>query len=86
MLWGNLGPYDRAEESPFQMPARLADGLGLESGLGAVSIAPFAPSRSLCSGEFGSPAPGFRKEAELRLLRRQTFVASSLENPDRFTT
>ena len=32
-----------AEASPFQMPARLADGLGLESGLGAAFTAPFAP-------------------------------------------
>jgi hypothetical protein len=32
-----------AEASPFQLPTRLADGLGLESGLGAEFSAPFAP-------------------------------------------
>jgi hypothetical protein len=38
-----------AEASPFQMPTRLADGLGLESGLGATFTAPFAPSPGLRS-------------------------------------
>jgi hypothetical protein len=52
--------------SPFQLPARLADGLGLESGLGLRYRAPFAPSSS-CLEEFGSPASGFRKEAGFRL-------------------
>src|SRR5881296_3481785 len=30
--------------SPFQLPTRLADGLGLRSGLGSGSALPFAPS------------------------------------------
>jgi hypothetical protein len=53
------------------MPARLADGLGLESGLGAAYTAPFAPPRN-CSEEFGSPAPSLWKEGGLRLLQKRT--------------
>jgi len=69
------------------MPARLADGLGLESGLGAISAAPFAPSRSFCSGEFGSPAPGLRKETGLRLLQKTDFSSKwPWETKTRFTT
>jgi len=58
------------------MPARLAVGLGLESGLETGCPAPFAPSSNHFE-EFGSPAPGFRKEAGLRLQRRKeiTFVS-----------
>ena len=50
------------EDLPFQSPTGLADGLGLESGLDAGYPASFAPSPD-CSEDFGSPAPGFRKEA-----------------------
>jgi hypothetical protein len=46
------------------MPARLADGLGLRSDLEAGSSASFAPSLNLFR-EFGSPASGLRKEAEI---------------------
>jgi hypothetical protein len=53
--------------SPFQLPARLADGLGLESDLGHGYPRPCAPS-SNCFEEPGSPAPAFRKESRLRLL------------------
>ena len=59
------GPVTRerhgAEGSPFQMPARLADGLGLESGLGAAYTAPFAPSSDELSPKNSvppRPAPG----------------------------
>lgn len=52
-----------AEASPFQTPTRLADGLGLESGLGGLHL-PFAPSSAFAE-EFGSPASCFRKEADL---------------------
>jgi hypothetical protein len=41
--------------SPFQLPTRLADGLGLESGLGARCREPFAPSQSL--GNLVPPHP-----------------------------
>ena len=50
------------------MPARLADGLGLESDLGRSYLRPFAPSSDLMSGEFGSPALAPRKGGQLRLL------------------
>ena len=49
------------------MPARLADGLGLESGLGAALLRAVRPA-SERSEEFGSPASSLRKEAGLRLL------------------
>ena len=50
IYWGEPNTRERhgAEGSPFQMPARLADGLGLESGLGALYSAPFAPSPERC--------------------------------------
>jgi hypothetical protein len=44
------------------MPARLADGLGLESGLGPRRREPFAPSHLW---EFGSPASGFWSNPDL---------------------
>src|SRR5437899_7598857 len=61
------------------MPARLADGLGLESDLDHGCPRSYAPSSSgagihVGSGtvalfeEFGSPALTFRKESQLRLL------------------
>ena len=48
-----------SRSSPFQMPARLADGLGLESGLGSGCPAPFAPSpfRSRDPGNLVPPRP-----------------------------
>jgi hypothetical protein len=54
LSWVNLRPQtSRIRGSPFQLPARLAVGLGLESGLETGCPASFAPSD--CS-EFGSPA------------------------------
>ena len=66
----NLGvPHTRDPRgSPFQLPARLADGLGLESDLGHGYPRPCAPSPDLLSEEFGFPAPSSRKESRLRLL------------------
>ena len=58
------------------MPTRLADGLGLESGLGSRYRAPFAPS-SNCLEEFGSPASGLRKEAGFRLQQREENTAAA---------
>src|ERR1017187_5271113 len=43
---GERGTAARSRGSPFQLPTRLADGLGLESGLGARRREPFAPSQS----------------------------------------
>jgi len=57
------------------LPARLAVGLGLESGLETGCPASFAPSSNHFE-EFGSPAPGFRKEARLRLLWADNTPAS----------
>lgn len=59
----------RARGSPFQLPTRLADGLGLESDLGHGYPRPFAPSPDLNPRSFGSPALAFRKEGQLRLLK-----------------
>jgi len=59
------------------MPARLADGLGLESGLGSRYRAPFAPSSSRLE-EFGSPASGFRKEVGFRLQRQELNTSAAL--------
>src|ERR1043165_2305672 len=65
-MWGDRGDSARAKSrgSPFQLPARLAVGLGLESGLEISCLTSCAPSHRW---EFGSPASGFRKEAGLRL-------------------
>src|ERR1700743_3096727 len=52
--------------SPFQMPTRLADGLGPESDLDDGSPSTFAPPGFL---RFGSPALACRKAGRLRLLR-----------------
>src|SRR5438105_4307173 len=63
--WVNVGVSHSRDPrgSPFQMPARLADGLGLESDLGCGYPQPCAPSSSLYSEyirvsaeEFGFPA------------------------------
>src|SRR5260370_30091368 len=47
--------------SPFQMPARLADGLGLESDLGHGYPRPFAPSPEGKSEEFWVPRVGLQE-------------------------
>src|SRR6516162_7755013 len=45
-IWVNVGiPKWDPRGSPFQMPARLADGLGLESDLGYACARPFAPPK-----------------------------------------
>jgi hypothetical protein len=51
--------------SPFQMPTRLADGLGPESDLDDGSPPSFAPPRT---PGIGSPALTGRKAGQLRLL------------------
>src|SRR2546426_9106102 len=56
----------RSRGLPFQMPTRLADGLGLESGLGFCCQKPCAPPPVL-AGESGSPAPVLRKQYRFRL-------------------
>jgi hypothetical protein len=68
--WVNVGiPHTRDPRgSPFQLPTRLADGLGLESDLGRDYPRPCAPSSNTFE-EFGSPALTFRKESQLRLLQ-----------------
>ena len=57
------------------MPARLADGLGLESDLGYDYSWPFAPA-STCVEDFGSPALVSRKEGQLRLQLHLTLLLS----------
>jgi len=59
------------------MPARLAVGLGLESGLETGCPVSFAPSSS-CLKDFGSPASGLRKETGLRLQRHQLNTTADL--------
>src|SRR5438105_9854763 len=70
--WVNVGVSHSRDPrgSPFQMPARLADGLGLESDLGCGYPQPCAPSSSRVpitrkrvnqetpAEEFGFPASG----------------------------
>ena len=51
---------------PFPMPARLADGLGLESGPGESRAV--RPSLVFLHKALVLPAPGLRKEAGFRLL------------------
>jgi len=67
----------KSRGSPFQLPTRLAVGLGLESGLETGCPVSFAPSSS-CLEDFGSPASGFRKEARLRLQRRKLIIAAAV--------
>src|SRR5438309_9088011 len=66
--WVNTwNPHERAPGgSPFQLPARLADGLGLESDLGQVSPG-LSPRPRIYSEGFGSPALACRKASQLRL-------------------
>src|SRR5438045_8813762 len=68
LCWENLGsPHQRDPRgSHFQMPARLADGLGHGSDLGHSYPWPLAPS-STPAEELGSPALTSRKEGQLRL-------------------
>src|SRR3954463_4611020 len=54
--------------SPFQLPTRLADGLGPGSDLGHGYPRPYAPSSKYIE-ESGSPALALRKERQLRLLK-----------------
>src|SRR3954454_24943377 len=61
--------------SPFQLPTRLADGLGPGSDLGHGYPWTYAPSPDR-SGELGSPALALRKEGQLRLLLLQTILYS----------
>src|SRR5262245_58577238 len=57
--------------SPFQMPTRLADGLGPESDRDNGSPLSFAPSRPFVYREgIGFPALTRRKTGQLRLLTR----------------
>ncbi len=64
---GNRGipPRRDSRGSPFQLPTRLADGLGLESGLRLCSQCLCAPARF--HPGFGSPAPALRKQPRFRL-------------------
>jgi len=55
----------RAEGAPFQMPAGLAVGLGLESGLNAVFPALFAPPRLDWPGYSGPPRPASGRKPDL---------------------
>jgi hypothetical protein len=50
--------HAKSRGSPFQMPARLADGLGLESGLETGCPVSFAPSELLRILGLPRPAPG----------------------------
>lgn len=61
---------DGSGGSPFQWPTRLADGLGLESGLNAQLPAVLRPVPEIFR-ETGSPACGLRKEAAVRLRGRE---------------
>ena len=59
LLGVNLRPRtSRIRGSPFQLPTRLADGLGLESGLETSCLASFAPSSLLRILGLPHPAPG----------------------------
>ena len=59
LLGVNLRPRtSRIRGSPFQLPTRLAVGLGLESGLETSCLASFAPSSLLRILGLPHPAPG----------------------------
>src|SRR5664279_205151 len=59
----------RRRGSPFPLPARLADGLGLRSGLGSGGPPPYAPAALLAQNTaFGFPAPSRGNAERLRLL------------------
>jgi hypothetical protein len=59
LLGVNLRPRtSRIRGSPFQLPTRLADGLGLESGLEISCLTSFAPSSLLRILGLPHPAPG----------------------------
>src|ERR1051325_3085874 len=86
-LFGRLAPCcpDKAEGSPFQMPARLADGLGLESGLGAGCPAPFAPSPDSIwrPGNLVPPRPASGRKRNLGCYREPNHKRERLSNPPR---
>ena len=66
-----VGPaHAEPRGSPFQMPTRLADGLGPESDPRWFATA-FAPSP--VSAGFGSPALACRKASQLRLLQQYPY-------------
>src|SRR2546423_10385800 len=67
--WVNVGvpPERDPRGSPFQLPARLADGLGPGSDLGHGYPRPCAPSSNSNFEEFGFPALACRKARQLRL-------------------
>src|ERR1044071_8823132 len=81
-LRGELGVRTTQDPrgSPFQMPARLADGLGHGSDLGHSYLWPFAPSPNIGSRSFGSPALALRKESQLRLQFTLLCVPISQKN------
>jgi uncharacterized protein len=64
--------------SPFQLPTRLAGGLGPGSDLGHGYPRPCAPSPN-CFGEFGSPVLTSRKEGQLRLLHNYKRLIRSFQ-------
>jgi len=64
-IWVNLKPRtSRIRGSPFQMPTRLADGLGLESGLESGCPASFAPSAAYAP-ELVPPHPASGRKPDL---------------------
>jgi hypothetical protein len=63
----------RPRGSPFHMPAELAAGLDLGSGLRLRLPAPVRPVPPPVREEFGSPVPRFRKESGLRRLIASLF-------------
>jgi hypothetical protein len=67
LMFGEPDTRERhgAEGSPFQMPARLAVGLGLESGLGSGYPEPFAPSTAECLWSLGPPHPASGRKPDL---------------------
>jgi len=89
--WVNVGAATCGPRgSPFQSPARLAVGLGLESDLGRGCPWPCAPSSffgrtsGAQSEEIGSPALALRKEGQLRLqLHDNTSHISAIRQPTR---
>src|SRR5665213_2374303 len=62
-ILGEHGARRVSRGSPFQLPARLADGLGLESGLEISRLISFAPSEF--SFGIGSPASACKRQTDL---------------------
>ena len=64
-IWVNLKPRtSRPRGSPFQLPTRLADGLGLESGLETGCPVSFAPSAAHAP-ELVPPHPASGRKPDL---------------------